>query len=57
MILLGLLGFTNVSHVVPLNDKILHFVCMFVATAVFYFVRAAHKLLQVTALMPLEIDS
>jgi len=38
MVLLGLLGFTNLSHSVPLNDKILHFVCMGSATGVFYFI-------------------
>ncbi|PCH43380.1 hypothetical protein WOLCODRAFT_25874 [Wolfiporia cocos MD-104 SS10] len=38
MVMLGLLGFTNFSHALPLNDKLLHFVCLCVATGVFYFI-------------------
>lgn len=37
MILLAFLGFTNVAHSLPLNDKLLHFFCLSVATGVFYF--------------------
>nr|VWO98304.1 Zn(2)-C6 fungal-type domain-containing protein [Ganoderma boninense] len=35
---LAFLGFTNFSHSLPLNDKLLHFLCMGLATAVFYFI-------------------
>ena len=38
MVGLGLLGFTNFSHALPLNDKLLHFLCFGLATAVFYFI-------------------
>jgi len=38
MILLAFLGFTNFSHALPLNDKLLHFLCFCVATCVFYFI-------------------
>ncbi|KAI0645916.1 hypothetical protein C8Q79DRAFT_966999 [Trametes meyenii] len=38
LVSLALLGFTNFSHALPLNDKVLHFLCMGVATAVFYFI-------------------
>ncbi|EMD37306.1 hypothetical protein CERSUDRAFT_113956 [Gelatoporia subvermispora B] len=38
MILLAFLGFTNVAHALPLNDKLLHFLCLSVATGVFYFI-------------------
>lgn len=38
MLLLAFLGFTNVSHGLPLNDKVLHFLCLGVATGVFYFI-------------------
>ncbi|KAF9501913.1 hypothetical protein BDN71DRAFT_1438652 [Pleurotus eryngii] len=38
MIVLAFLGFTNFAHVLPLNDKILHFVCFMLATGVFYFI-------------------
>ncbi|KAG9004472.1 hypothetical protein FRB94_002343 [Tulasnella sp. JGI-2019a] len=38
MIILGLLGFTNIAQNWPLNDKILHFVCFAAATGVFYFI-------------------
>lgn len=35
---LAFLGFTNFSHSLPLNDKLLHFLCMGLATSVFYFI-------------------
>jgi len=38
MILLAFLGFTNFSRALPLNDKLLHFICLGVATGVFYFI-------------------
>ncbi|KAJ3834617.1 hypothetical protein F5878DRAFT_630054 [Lentinula raphanica] len=38
MFCLAILGFTNVSHYFPLNDKFLHFICFLIATTVFYFV-------------------
>ncbi|KAG9220740.1 hypothetical protein CCMSSC00406_0003839 [Pleurotus cornucopiae] len=38
MIILAFLGFTNFAHALPLNDKILHFVCFMLATGVFYFI-------------------
>jgi len=38
MLLLGLLGFTNVAHALPLNDKVLHLTCFCIATGVFYFI-------------------
>ncbi|KAF9050015.1 hypothetical protein BJ165DRAFT_1525308 [Panaeolus papilionaceus] len=38
MLLLAFLGFTNFSHSLPLNDKLLHFICFGIATAVFYFI-------------------
>ncbi|KAF8919903.1 hypothetical protein CPB85DRAFT_1429383 [Mucidula mucida] len=38
MVGLALLGFTNFSRSLPLNDKILHFLCFCLATAVFYFI-------------------
>lgn len=38
MALLAFLGFTNFSRALPLNDKILHFLCFGVATGVFYFI-------------------
>ncbi|EPQ57201.1 hypothetical protein GLOTRDRAFT_38655 [Gloeophyllum trabeum ATCC 11539] len=38
MLLLALLGFTNFSHALPLNDKLLHFLCLMIATGVFYFI-------------------
>ncbi|KAI0075749.1 hypothetical protein K474DRAFT_1646117 [Panus rudis PR-1116 ss-1] len=37
MLLLAFLGFTNITHGLPLNDKLLHFFCLMFATAVFYF--------------------
>ncbi|KAG8928776.1 hypothetical protein FRC03_009160 [Tulasnella sp. 419] len=38
MLLLALLGFTNIANNWPLDDKILHFVCLGLATGVFYFI-------------------
>ncbi|KAF7782278.1 hypothetical protein Agabi119p4_1654 [Agaricus bisporus var. burnettii] len=38
MIMLAFLGFTNFSHALPLNDKLLHFICFALATGVFYFI-------------------
>ncbi|KAF4567594.1 hypothetical protein EYR40_006595 [Pleurotus pulmonarius] len=38
MIILAFLGFTNFARALPLNDKILHFVCFMLATGVFYFI-------------------
>ncbi|KAK7692339.1 hypothetical protein QCA50_003964 [Cerrena zonata] len=38
MIILAFLGFTNFSHSLPLNDKLLHFFCLMFATGVFYFI-------------------
>ena len=37
MVALAFLGFTNFSHALPLNDKMLHFICLMLATGVFYF--------------------
>ncbi|KAH8980231.1 hypothetical protein EDB92DRAFT_1805825 [Lactarius akahatsu] len=38
MLTLALLGLTNIAHSFPLNDKLLHFFCMGIATGVFYFI-------------------
>ncbi|KAI0633524.1 hypothetical protein C8Q77DRAFT_1115467 [Trametes polyzona] len=38
LLTLALLGFTNFSHALPINDKLLHFLCMGIATGVFYFI-------------------
>ncbi|TDL24247.1 hypothetical protein BD410DRAFT_820404 [Rickenella mellea] len=38
MLLLAFLGFTNFANALPLNDKILHLVCLGLATGVFYFI-------------------
>ncbi|KAF8894091.1 hypothetical protein BD779DRAFT_1505213 [Infundibulicybe gibba] len=38
MVLLAFLGFTNFSRSLPLNDKLLHFLCFCLATGVFYFI-------------------
>jgi hypothetical protein len=38
MLLLAFLGFTNFSRALPLNDKLLHFLCFAFATAIFYFI-------------------
>jgi len=38
MLLLAFLGFTNFAHALPINDKLLHFFCLMLATGVFYFI-------------------
>ncbi|KAH9979036.1 hypothetical protein BGW80DRAFT_1282510 [Lactifluus volemus] len=38
MLSLALLGLTNLAHSIPLNDKLLHFFCLGIATGVFYFI-------------------
>jgi len=38
MALLAFLGFTNFSRSLPLDDKLLHFLCFCLATGVFYFI-------------------
>lgn len=38
MLSLAFLGFTNFTHAIPLNDKLLHFFCLGNATGVFYFI-------------------
>ncbi|KAI5116573.1 hypothetical protein M0805_006730 [Coniferiporia weirii] len=38
MLVLAFLGFTDFAHSLPLNDKILHLVCLCLATTVFYFI-------------------
>ncbi|EJU04288.1 hypothetical protein DACRYDRAFT_114641 [Dacryopinax primogenitus] len=38
MIFLAFLGFTNVVHDVPVNDKVMHFVCLGLATGLVYFI-------------------
>jgi len=38
MFALAFLGFTNFSHSLPLNDKLLHFLCLGLATGVLYWV-------------------
>ncbi|KAF9478817.1 hypothetical protein BDN70DRAFT_726669 [Pholiota conissans] len=38
MVILAFLGFTNFSRSLPINDKLLHFICFGIATAVFYFI-------------------
>lgn len=38
MLSLAFLGLTNVAHVFPPNDKLLHFFCLGIATGVFYFI-------------------
>ena len=38
MLVLAFLGFTNVPHALPVNDKVLHFVCLCLATGVLYWV-------------------
>ena len=38
MLMLAMLGFTNFSRSLPLNDKLLHFMCFCLATGVFYFI-------------------
>lgn len=38
MLILAFLGFTNFSHGLPINDKLLHFFCLMLATGIFYFI-------------------
>ncbi|KAF8650417.1 hypothetical protein AX16_005223 [Volvariella volvacea WC 439] len=38
LLILAFLGFTNFSHSLPVNDKVLHFLCFATATGVFYFI-------------------
>ncbi|KIK67155.1 hypothetical protein GYMLUDRAFT_92990 [Collybiopsis luxurians FD-317 M1] len=38
MLILAFLGFTDSSHSLPFNDKVLHFTCFLIATTVFYFI-------------------
>lgn len=38
MLILAFLGFTKFSRPLPLNDKLLHFICLGIATGVFYFI-------------------
>ena len=38
VILLAFFGFTNFREALPVNDKILHFLCFGFATFVFYFI-------------------
>ncbi|KAI0690526.1 hypothetical protein BC835DRAFT_1364162 [Cytidiella melzeri] len=38
MIMLAFLGFTNFAHALPINDKLLHFICLMLATGIFYFI-------------------
>jgi len=38
IVVLAFLGFTNFAHALPINDKILHFICLMLATGVFYFI-------------------
>ncbi|KAJ3566524.1 hypothetical protein NP233_g6956 [Leucocoprinus birnbaumii] len=38
MVVLAFLGFTDFSRALPLNDKLLHFLCFMIATGVFYFI-------------------
>ncbi|KAI0766511.1 hypothetical protein BC629DRAFT_1292960 [Irpex lacteus] len=38
MITLAFLGFTNFAHALPINDKLLHFFCLMLATGIFYFI-------------------
>ncbi|KAF8635191.1 hypothetical protein AX17_003967 [Amanita inopinata Kibby_2008] len=38
VVILAFLGFTNLSRALPINDKVLHFVCFVLVTAVFYFI-------------------
>ena len=38
MITLAFLGFTNFVHALPINDKLLHFFCLMLATGIFYFI-------------------
>ncbi|KAF8623095.1 hypothetical protein AX15_006506 [Amanita polypyramis BW_CC] len=36
--IVAFLGFTNFSRALPINDKVLHFLCFALTTAVFYFI-------------------
>ena len=38
LVILGVLGFSNLSHGLPINDKLLHFFCFMLATGIFYFI-------------------
>jgi hypothetical protein len=38
MLVLAFLGFSNFSHALPINDKVLHFLCFGFATGIFYFI-------------------
>ncbi|KAI0030804.1 hypothetical protein K488DRAFT_53419 [Vararia minispora EC-137] len=38
MVTLAFLGLTNWAHALPVNDKLLHFVCLGLATFLFYFI-------------------
>ncbi|KZS98687.1 hypothetical protein SISNIDRAFT_546590 [Sistotremastrum niveocremeum HHB9708] len=38
LLILAFLGFTDFSRSLPLNDKLLHFICLCIATAVLYWV-------------------
>lgn len=38
MLVLAFLGFTHFSHSLPLDGKLLHFMCFGFATGVFYFI-------------------
>lgn len=38
MLILAFLGFTNAAHGLPINNKLLHFFCLCLATGVFYFI-------------------
>lgn len=38
VVVLAFLGFTNFKDALPINDKILHFLCFCFATFVFYFI-------------------
>lgn len=43
MILLAILGFTDIPHSLPFHDKFLHFACFCLATGVFYFIFDAEE--------------
>jgi len=38
MLTLALLGFSNLTHALPINDKLTHFFCLGIAIIVFYFI-------------------
>lgn len=52
MLILAFLGFTNYSHALPLNDKLLHFICLCLATGVFYFIFDVEEYVQQMACYP-----